>query len=117
MLGRGFTAEERMMAMTEQEWLECSDPQKMLEFLRGKASDRKFWLFVAKCARQIRPFFQANQELSNSQEDTADLWERYADGQVTELDVTKPGIIQQPGRHGPATYPEKKCERTVFPLN
>lgn len=27
--------------MTEAEWLNCTDPQKMLEFLRPRASDRK----------------------------------------------------------------------------
>jgi hypothetical protein len=28
--------------MTEQEWLNATDPKPMLEFLRGKASERTF---------------------------------------------------------------------------
>ena len=33
--------------MSEEEWLECTDPKPMLESLRGKASDRKLLLVAA----------------------------------------------------------------------
>jgi hypothetical protein len=39
--------------MTEQEWLECTDPGPILQFLKGKASDRKLRLFVMSCCRRM----------------------------------------------------------------
>ena len=41
--------------VTEAEWLECTEPEKMLEFLRdsGSASDRKLRLFGCACCRRV----------------------------------------------------------------
>lgn len=62
--------------MTEQEWLACNDPQTMLEFLQGKVSDRKLWLFaVACCSRAVR----RGAEAADTFRLTAEKW---ADGQA-----------------------------------
>ena len=40
--------------MTEQEWLACTDPQKLLVCLLRKASGRKLRLFAAARCRLFR---------------------------------------------------------------
>lgn len=39
--------------MTEAEWLKSTDPKPLLEFLRGKASDRQLRLSVFACVRRL----------------------------------------------------------------
>jgi hypothetical protein len=63
--------------MTEADWLACIDPEPMLEFLRGKASDRKLRLFACACCR--RGWFLLTRKCRRSLE-TA---ERYADSEAT----------------------------------
>jgi hypothetical protein len=45
--------------MTEAEWLACEYPDPMLEFLRGRVSERKFRLFSVACCRRTWSFQNA----------------------------------------------------------
>lgn len=40
--------------MTEAEWMACVDPPPMLEYLVGRAGDRKFRLFAVECCRRVQ---------------------------------------------------------------
>jgi hypothetical protein len=70
--------------MTQAEWLECTDPQKMLDFLKGKASDRKLRLFAAACGRRI--WHLLTDQWSRAGVEVA---EQFADGLV------QPDMVQQ----------------------
>jgi hypothetical protein len=85
--------------MTEQEWLECSDPLKMLEFVRGKASERKLRLFACACCRLVW------KELVDDRVRRAiQLAEQFADGFVGSEDLravyedTRNGGFDSPGQ-------------------
>jgi hypothetical protein len=68
--------------MTESEWVACTDPQKMLEFLRGKASERKLRLFACSCCDRLEELcYMENEELL-----AIEIAELYADGRATHED-------------------------------
>jgi hypothetical protein len=65
--------------MTEVEWQECNDPERMLEFLGEGASKRKLRLFVCACCRSI--WHLLTFEISQRAVETGEC---LADGIVTE---------------------------------
>ena len=70
--------------MTEQEWLECTDPTPMLEFLRSKANERKVRLFACACIRRIWHFLP-----DEPTQAAVHIFERIADEQATEQEFAK----------------------------
>jgi hypothetical protein len=63
--------------VTEQEWLECKEPEKMLEYLREKVSDRKLRLFAVACCYRV--WHLMTNARSRRVVETA---ERFADGDI-----------------------------------
>jgi hypothetical protein len=75
--------------MTEQEWNTCTDPEKMLEYLRGKITERQGWLFSAACDRRFFRFLDriTNEQGRESSRRAVELFERVAEGIATVEEV------------------------------
>jgi hypothetical protein len=90
--------------MTEAEWLACTDPTPMLEYLRGKARYRKLRLFVVGCCYReygqstVRPDFE--------------VVEKLADGQTTLDEVRKHWL--PPGSVNEFAWPERPFEWATY---
>jgi hypothetical protein len=68
--------------MTEAEWLECTHPTPMLEFLRGKASDRKLRLFACACCRRICQYLK-----DKDSRRLVEVAESFADGAASAIQL------------------------------
>jgi hypothetical protein len=70
--------------MTEEEWLACDAPTPMLEFLRGKVSNRKLRLFGVACCCEVRDLITTMEEAGIGCGFLAvRLGEQLADGRAT----------------------------------
>ena len=68
--------------MTEEEWLSSPDPTPMLEFLRGKASDRKLRLFAVACCLRVRHLIR-----NDGVFDALRASEQFADGIIDQEEM------------------------------
>src|SRR4051794_40397569 len=75
--------------MTEAEWLSSTDLQKLLDYLPGRASDRKLTLFACACCRH-HAGYQTDQELQKA----VGLAERHADGLLPEEEYPRYNTFQ-----------------------
>src|SRR5262249_45225462 len=66
---------EEELIVTEADWLASTDPEKMLAFLQGKASERKFRYFLVACARRVLPVYPDEDMI-----EALAVAERFADG-------------------------------------
>jgi hypothetical protein len=76
--------------MTEAKWLACAHPYQMLEFLRGRASERRLRLLLTACCRGFQPLltdFRAAQAATTAERDTAGLATK------KELRMAREGIL------------------------
>jgi hypothetical protein len=68
--------------MTETEWRTCVDLEPMLEFLHGRASERKHRLFACGCSRQVWRWV-SRKECQRAVE----ISEEYADGRASAKEL------------------------------
>jgi len=74
--------------MTEAEWMGCTDPTAMLEFLSDKASNRKLRLFAVGCCRTVWNLLP-----DESTRRAVQIAEMAADGQADSMEQSK--ILQE----------------------
>src|SRR5947209_6697442 len=71
----------------------CTDPQRMVDFLRGRATERKLRLFACAFSRRLWPeLFARDQQREEGPRDRAlrhavETAERYADGAATRAEL------------------------------
>jgi hypothetical protein len=102
--------------VNEAEWLACTDPQKMLEFLKGKATDRKRRLVAVACCWRILALMPKECRLA------VEVAERCADGMATEKDSWEAWHAAGSAARNTATDPQKRraaycAYRAVEPLD
>lgn len=68
--------------MNETQWLTCQDPVVLLDYLEGKASERKLRLFACACVRRCWRCFRNVRGMR----DAIETAERVADGEVVNLE-------------------------------
>jgi hypothetical protein len=86
----------RSAAMTEKEWLECSEQAEVLEFLHGRVSDRKLRLYAIACVRTAWTYLS-----DEAVREAAILLEKLVDSKADEAD--RAALYDDLRSHGEST--------------
>src|SRR5262249_40658640 len=70
---------ERNEAVTEADWVGCTDPKRMLKYLRGKINHRKRRLHAVACCQRIRSLMADERSIR-----AVEVAEAFADGLAPE---------------------------------
>ncbi|MCI0463148.1 MAG: hypothetical protein L0Z62_39885 [Gemmataceae bacterium] len=65
--------------MTEAEWQDCADPDRMMAYLEGNASERKLCLLCCACCRRVWHLLE-----TDALRQAVDAFDRFADGEIDE---------------------------------
>ena len=68
--------------MTDTDWQAATDPTPMLEYLRGKASDRKLRLFAVACCRRVGDYLEGA-----GVRHALEMAERFAEGLTSRVQL------------------------------
>ncbi len=79
--------------MTEAEWLAATDTTPMLEFVRGKATDRKLRLFAVACCRVIWHLLSAEESKA-----AAEKADQYAEQSTTQEQLKEAYFAASPDK-------------------
>src|SRR5262245_48715963 len=71
--------------MTEAEWAKCKDPDKMLDFLLERTTERKFRLFACACVRRHLDLLQGYRWSGKAVEAA----EEFIDGRLTRAQMNR----------------------------
>jgi hypothetical protein len=102
--------------MTEAEWLACTEPDDLLQFLRDQASDRQLRLFVCACCRRLLPWLQGKRKAALALcEKALEVSEKYADGLVDQATLTAalPASAYYSVTAGPGILAAEVARRTL----
>jgi hypothetical protein len=77
--------------MTEAEWHECDDPDRIMAYLEECASERKLCLLCGACCRRVWHLLE-----TESLRQAVDIFERFADGEIDDETFRVAGSTTHP---------------------